>query len=241
MDGSNVARSSDPPDRAAHEQGPRRQGRPAPGDRAATRAAIVDAAIRLFSSLPFPDVTMDDVAREVGVSERAVLHKFPTKRDLFRAAAGHAVDRFTVEIAERVLVHADVRRRINALLDLYLHFYADDPDLLSFVAAVNVDANVDQRRPARPGAALVAAGDQGVPLNDDIQQVLGGIDVFIGLLVDNAVERGEIHAEADRDALQKLLRMIAVGLALATADPRGDFPNMVEEFRRIVDGTMFLP
>lgn len=51
----------------------------------ARRAAILDAAIRLFSEKGFRGVTTRELAAELGVSEPVLYQHFSTKRDLYRA------------------------------------------------------------------------------------------------------------------------------------------------------------
>ena len=47
------------------------------------RQAIADAALRLFAARGFEHVTVAEVARAAGVSEKTVFNYFPTKEDLF--------------------------------------------------------------------------------------------------------------------------------------------------------------
>jgi len=63
-----------------------------------TRDAILDATDRLLASRGFRGVTMDDVAREAGVSRRTVYMYFPSKEDVGLSS----IDR-VVENAQRYL------------------------------------------------------------------------------------------------------------------------------------------
>ena len=51
----------------------------------ARRAAILDAAVRLFSEKGFRGVTTRELAAAVGVSEPVLYQHFETKRDLYHA------------------------------------------------------------------------------------------------------------------------------------------------------------
>ncbi len=54
-----------------------------------TRTAILDAALRCFYELGYNSTTTEKVAREAGVSRGAMLHHFPSRRDLIQAAVVH--------------------------------------------------------------------------------------------------------------------------------------------------------
>ena len=49
-----------------------------------SRAHILDAALRLFSTVGYHGTSMRDIAREAGVSTGNVYHQFPDKESLFR-------------------------------------------------------------------------------------------------------------------------------------------------------------
>lgn len=51
-------------------------------NKAATRARIVDVAITRFAVDGFTTVTIDDIARDAGISRRTFFHYFPTKEDV---------------------------------------------------------------------------------------------------------------------------------------------------------------
>jgi len=63
-----------------------------PGD-PATRARILDAALRLVSKRGGADVKLGDVAREAGVSRQALYLHFADRAGLFLALVRHADDR----------------------------------------------------------------------------------------------------------------------------------------------------
>jgi AcrR family transcriptional regulator len=52
------------------------------GYKAQARSRIIGAARTVFSRRGFADATMDDIAKEIGVSKGALYLYFPTKRDL---------------------------------------------------------------------------------------------------------------------------------------------------------------
>lgn len=54
-----------------------------------TRTLILDAAVVCFYELGYANTTTDNIARQAGVSRGAMLHHFPTRFDLIKAAVLH--------------------------------------------------------------------------------------------------------------------------------------------------------
>jgi len=63
-----------------------------------TRDAILDAAERMVSHYGFRKTTMDDVAREAGVSKRTIYVYFATKEDVGMSLLRRVVDRIQVRL-----------------------------------------------------------------------------------------------------------------------------------------------
>jgi AcrR family transcriptional regulator len=65
------------------------------------KAAIVDAAERVFSMKPFPKVSMRDIAKEAGISPALIYRHFPDQQHLFVEAflrgAARLLDQFKKE------------------------------------------------------------------------------------------------------------------------------------------------
>ena len=93
------------------------------------RAAIVTAAIRLFSERGFRGVTTRELAAEVGVSEPVLYQHFATKRDLYAAiidSKSHDVERVTTDL-EKYLDTDDDHGFFRHLAELILAFHEHDP------------------------------------------------------------------------------------------------------------------
>lgn len=76
------------------------------------REAIVRAAGRVFGSEGYTRATIDQIAREAGVSKKTVYNHFDDKADLFRRAALESAE----ELSERITALCD--RHLRKILDL---------------------------------------------------------------------------------------------------------------------------
>lgn len=71
-----------------------------------TRQAILTAAIDSFYDLGYSNTTTDNIARKAGVSRGAMLHHFPTRFDLIKAAVRYLGSNWLSR-------YADVEGRVN--------------------------------------------------------------------------------------------------------------------------------
>jgi AcrR family transcriptional regulator len=72
-------------ERAADERRPYRMQARAEAAQATLERAL-DAAVRLFTDLPYDDVSLEEVARRAGVTKRTLLRRFGSKEELFMSA-----------------------------------------------------------------------------------------------------------------------------------------------------------
>jgi AcrR family transcriptional regulator len=106
--------------------------------RAATRAALVDAAAAEFASRGYHGATLDAIAGAAGVSKGAVYHHFSSKEELFLALLDERLEKRLGEIAA-ALGPGDAAARFTAaverdgrwapLLFEFLAWSSRDPDL----------------------------------------------------------------------------------------------------------------
>ena len=67
-----------------------------------TRQAIADAAMGLFVERGFDHVTVGDIARRAGVSEKTVFNYFPTKEDIFFDEVPERLEALTEAVRARL-------------------------------------------------------------------------------------------------------------------------------------------
>lgn len=111
---------------------------------AATRAALVEGAARLFTAHGYERVSMEQIAASARVTKGAAYHWFPTKRALFQAAL-ELVDERTMSAIAAAVRSAPTpwdtaERGLNAFLDRCLDVdyqricFRDGPSALGFVS-----------------------------------------------------------------------------------------------------------
>src|SRR3954447_6640615 len=90
----------------------------------ATRAALADAAERLFAERGFADTPTEVVVQAAGVTRGALYHHFRDKTDLFRAVYEHLEERIIGRIETSVQGVTDpmtvLRKGSEAFLDACL-------------------------------------------------------------------------------------------------------------------------
>lgn len=174
---------------------------------------------------------MDRIATASDLTVRALYHYFPSKRDLFRAATEEAIVRFGAEVAVKVFSHDNLADRVRGYLDVYRSLHASDPHVLAFIGVVLVEAIAEDREGGSADTSTAGADlhDASVPLR-----------AFLAALVDEAIARGEVHPDTDRDGAMLLLETFGMGLCLAALDTTGSFTAMLDSFERLTDGTLFV-
>jgi AcrR family transcriptional regulator len=201
----------------------RRRGRPPAQSGDETRAAIIAVAQRLFGGRGYGGVSMEALAVECGLNERALYYYFRSKRELFEAAAGVALLRLGSEIAHRVFSRTALRDRIRAYIEIYRDLHESDPDVLPFIGMLLVDWRVE----ARPSLEDALSGPGGV---------LSG---FLRTLVDDALASGELDPGVDRDGAVMYLVAIGMGVTLVSGSDNDSFPAMLDVLDRLNDGTLY--
>jgi len=185
--------------------------------------AIIGAAQRLFGGRGYGGVSMEALAAECGLNERALYYHFRSKRELFEAAAEVALLRLGSEVAERVFSRTELRDRIGAYVEVYRDLHKSDPDLLPFIGMLLVDWRVE----ARPDMERVLSGPG------------GALYAFLGTLVDDALARDELQPGIDRDGAVMYLVAIGMGVTLLSGIDDRAFPAMLDVLDRLNEGRIY--
>jgi len=199
-----------------------RRGRPPAQSSEDTFDRILAASRRCFSRNGYDRTVIADIAREAGVTPRALYHYVASKRDLFAAAADAALARFGAEVAARVLVHRDARSRLHAYIDVFRVLHREDPSLVAFVSLSALESRWNPDLPD--------------PLTDVVEQ----LQQANRWLVDEAIANGELASGIDAPGAAALLEVFGAGLTLlAGGDRDQDYPAMLDVMERLLDGQLF--
>ncbi|MGH4014100.1 MAG: TetR family transcriptional regulator [Pseudonocardiaceae bacterium] len=125
------------------------------GHREERRAAFVRAAIAAIRKHG-PDVAMDHIAHEAGVSKPILYRYFQDKGDLYMAVSAHATQFTRVALLSGLDREGDPRELLRLVIDTYLTFIQDEPELYRFVVRRSFPDRPVQRDPVTTNNALLA-------------------------------------------------------------------------------------
>ncbi|HEY8543517.1 MAG TPA: TetR/AcrR family transcriptional regulator [Acidimicrobiales bacterium] len=200
-----------------------RRGRPPAQRSEDTYARILRASRACFSRNGYDRTAIADIAKEAGVTPRALYHYVASKRDLFAAAADSALQRFVNEVGRRVLGHEDARSRLRAYIDVFRVLHREDPTLVAFVSLSSLESRWNPELP------------------DPLSDVVGQLRLANRWLVEDAIRRGELRDGVDPTGAAALLEVFGAGLTLVAGGERdADYPAMLDVMDRLIDGTLFV-
>jgi AcrR family transcriptional regulator len=187
-----------------------------PGYKAQARERILVAAHEVFHRSGFRGTTMDDIAREVGVSKGALYLYFPTKNDLL-GAMQRQFRRQILEKWERLLDRGDIAEGIASSLD----------ELFRGDVAPDIYYEMSAAAAADPGLRRILA--------DDYRQDRKVMEQFLRRLQ----QRGRIPKGRDAATLAEVILMLIRGMFLqlmmkgTLLDAR---KQLVRSLRFVLDG-----
>lgn len=97
------------------------------------KAAIMDAAEKLFLAKGFDDTSIDDVAREAGLTKRTLYQYFLSKEDLFYAVAVKAARILTDAYESEILRGTTALEKIRLANGAFLRFYREHGGLFKLL------------------------------------------------------------------------------------------------------------
>jgi len=133
--------------------GPRR--RPRAEQREQRRAEFVCAAIAAIRKHG-PDVAMEHIAAEAGISKPILYRYFQDKGDLYMAVSEHATRFLRAVLLSGLDVEGDPRELLRTVIDSYLTFIQEEPELYRFVVRRSFPDRPVQRDPVTTNNELIA-------------------------------------------------------------------------------------
>jgi AcrR family transcriptional regulator len=104
---------------------------------ASTRDRALDAALVSFAGRGFGSTSLDDVAREVGVSKQAVLYYFPSKAALLDAVVDRSAEELTLALEQALLRAGEGWDRVEAVVRSVFRLALRRPELLGVLREVS--------------------------------------------------------------------------------------------------------
>jgi AcrR family transcriptional regulator len=110
---------------------PKRRGRPKDEQLTARRREeILDTAARVFAEHGYPGADVQIVANELEIGKGTVYRYFPTKRDLFLAAADRGMRRLKAAVDADTAGTADPLERVAQAVRTHLAFFDANPEFV---------------------------------------------------------------------------------------------------------------
>ena len=158
-------------------------------DRPTNPERILEAAEECFARYGFRKTSMEDIAREAGLSRRSVYRHFPDKSALFDEVAAARTRVFLEEIVRRTAELDGLSAQIEEVARLTNRFVREDP-----ISAALLRADPDSL------ARMVSTG---------AREMLGMAMEAIVPLIESARDRGEVRPDLDvRRAAEWITRMV---------------------------------
>jgi AcrR family transcriptional regulator len=108
-------------------------------DETSAKNQMLDSAYSLLSQMPYQKMSLDMVARDVGVSKALVLYHFGSKRELTRAALTRGFQRTMEEFRFEEELDDDM---VKAILPMLFRFTYDSMYLfVTFIEVVDMEAH----------------------------------------------------------------------------------------------------
>ena len=104
------------------------------------------AALPLFARRGYAETTTKDLARAAGISEALLYRHFPSKRELFLAAADRVMVKLNERIESSIAGIDDGLERVAKAIAAYLAFFAENPCFVELIIQERANFK-DRKRP----------------------------------------------------------------------------------------------
>jgi AcrR family transcriptional regulator len=106
------------------------------------RAAILDAALEVFSGRGYHAASIDEIAQEAGISKALIYEHFPSKKDLHASLLERHVSEIFGRLAETAAGPDPGEVRLRAGVDAFLDWVETHPRAFRLIFRDNFEADV---------------------------------------------------------------------------------------------------
>ncbi|MBD0319684.1 MAG: TetR/AcrR family transcriptional regulator [Gemmatimonadetes bacterium] len=171
-----------------------------------TRERIVATAAGVFNERGFAGASMADLMAATGLQKGGIYRHFESKEALALEAFDHAIARMSERFAAAVRSTDHSVDRLHAIAEVFVRI-PEDPPIPGGCPLMN---------------AVIECDDAHTPLRDRAHAAMDGLRDLLRRTTLRGIERGEIRADVDAEALATVMVSMlegAVALSQACADP----------------------
>lgn len=189
----------------------------------ATKAKVLGAAVRVFGARGYDGTSLDEVAEDVGLRKQSLLYYFPSKADLFAAAAAEAAQAMYVSLDGALQAHdPGGLDRLPVFVDAASALALDRPEVFGLIREVAragppvSDRVVAALEPLVDSAAawLERGMNEGVIRKQNARLALLTIySAVMGYLTESSVQRALLDTRARKGASGELVGFLRAALA----------------------------
>jgi AcrR family transcriptional regulator len=207
-----------------------------------TRAKVLSSAVRLFGDQGYASTSLDEVAADVGLRKQSLLYYFPSKADLFAAAAAEAAAAMYAAM-DGALKESDPGGldRLPVFVDAATALATRRPEVLGLIREVAragppvSDRVVEALRPLVDSAAewLERGMHEGVIRTQNPRLALLTIySAVMGHLTESSVQQAVLDDDARRVGSDDLVAFLRAALAPDEGQRKQRLPDVVRDHDR---------
>ena len=154
-----------------------------------TKARIIEQAATVFNQKGYASSSIADIMQATGLKKGGIYNHFKSKEELALAAFDYAVSLISQRMSQAVKTKGNAVERLQALVSSYLA-YVEVPPIVGGCPILNTAIEVD---------------DLDSPLRDRALAALNSWRSSIVLIINKGINKGEITANVDPDAIATII------------------------------------
>jgi AcrR family transcriptional regulator len=110
------------------------------------REQIIEAGVKVFAAKNYEAATMSEIAREAGITKRAVYRYFPSKKDLFYAVRNEVYDSIVRHLWDKLPEAETISELAEKLMIQHVRFCKQNPEIARVVINTISEASTREFR-----------------------------------------------------------------------------------------------